>query len=328
MLIKISEKSKESIYKALILILCLLLLLDLYPAFHKYLDFLSPAFVLLVGLLFSLFCGKVYANINSQISKKLLQYSIIGLGFGINLNESLKSGLSGMSFTIISVFATLILGIILGNYIFKINRNITFLISSGTAICGGSAIAAISPIINAKDEENSIALAIVFILNSIALFIFPILGRLLNLTPEQFGEWVAIAIHDTSSVVGAASEYGDKALEIATMIKLTRALWIIPLAIITSFIFSSNSKKIKIPWFILGFIFAMLFSTYYLGLSSQFSYWVAMISKKGLTITMFFIGASLSFEAIKKIGIYPLIMAVLLWFLVSFISIIFILYLG
>ena len=281
--------------------------------------------VLFIGLVFALLCGQAYPTFNKKVSKKLLQYSVIGLGFGMNLQASLASGKEGMLFTIISVIGTLLIGMFIGCKVLKLNRNTSYLISSGTAICGGSAIAAVGPIINAKDTDMSMALATVFILNAIGLFLFPILGHWLGLTQQEFGTWAAIAIHDTSSVVGAGAAYGEEALQVATTIKLTRALWIIPLALVTSVIFRSEGKKISIPWFILFFIVAMIINTYLLADYPEVGKFIAGIARKGLIITMFFIGASLSVDVIKSVGIRPLLQGILLWIIISAASLAYIL---
>jgi uncharacterized integral membrane protein (TIGR00698 family) len=199
----------------------------------------------------------------------------------------------------------------------KVNKTTAYLISSGTAICGGSAIAAVGPVVKAKDSDMSLALATVFILNAVALFTFPVLGRWLGLSQQEFGMWAAIAIHDTSSVVGAGAAYGEEALQVATTIKLTRALWIIPLTLITSLIFRSDSKKISIPWFILFFILAIVANTYLLDAVPMVGKVVSGIARKMLTITMFFIGASLSKETLKSVGVKPMIQGVLLWIIIS-----------
>jgi len=281
--------------------------------------------VLFIGLVFALLCGQAYPTFNKKVSKKLLQYSVIGLGFGMNLQASLASGKEGMLFTIISVVGTMLIGMFIGCKVLKINHNTSYLISSGTAICGGSAIAAVGPIIKAKDTDMSMALATVFILNAIGLFLFPILGHWLGLSQQEFGTWAAIAIHDTSSVVGAGAAYGEEALQVATTIKLTRALWIIPLALVTSLIFRSDGKKISIPWFILFFIGAMLINTYLLADYPEVGKFIAGIARKGLIITMFFIGASLSVDVIKSVGIRPLLQGILLWIIISAASLAYIL---
>ena len=313
------------IYIALLSLLTLCLLCDYVPALRFLAAWVTPPVVLFIGLLFALLCGQAYPTFNKNVSKKLLQYSVIGLGFGMNLQASLASGKEGMLFTIISVVGTLLIGMFIGCKVLKLNRNTSYLISSGTAICGGSAIAAVGPIIKAKDSDMSMALATVFILNAIGLFLFPVLGHWLGLSQQDFGTWAAIAIHDTSSVVGAGAAYGEEALQVATTIKLTRALWIIPLALVTSVIFRSEGKKISIPWFILFFIVAMLINTYLLADFPQIGKFIAGIARKGLIITMFFIGASLSVDVIKSVGIRPLLQGILLWIIISAASLAYIL---
>ena len=305
------------IYIALLSMLTLCMLCDYIPALCFLAAWVTPPVVLFIGLVFALLCGQAYPTFNKTVSKKLLQYSVSGFGFGMNLQASLASGKEGMLFTIISVVGTLLIGMLIGCKVLKLNRNTSYLISSGTAICGGSAIAAVGPIIKAKDTDMSMALATVFILNAIGLFLFPVLGHWLGLSQQDFGTWAAIAIHDTSSVVGAGAAYGEEALQVATTIKLTRALWIIPLALVTSVIFRSEGKKISIPWFILFFIVAMLINTYLLADFPQIGKFIAGIARKGLIITMFFIGASLSVDVIKSVGIRPLLQGILLWIIIS-----------
>ena len=305
------------IYIVLIALLSVLLLIDYIPNCSS---FITPPIALFLGLVFALLCGKAYPSFNKKMSKKLLQYSVIGLGFGMNLQASLASGAEGMTFTIISVVGTMLIRWFIGRKLIKVERNTSYLISSGTAICGGSAIAAVGPVIKAKDTEMSVALGTIFILNAIALFIFPIIGHWLGMTQEQFGLWAAIAIHDTSSVVGAGAAYGEEALKIATTVKLTRALWIIPLAIATSFIFKTKGQKISIPWFILWFVVAMIINTYLLSLSEtgiMIGNFINSLARKSLTLTLFFIGASLSVDTLKAVGIKPLIQGVLLWIVIS-----------
>ena len=319
------HKYNRHIYIALLSLLTLCLLCDYIPALRFLAAWVTPPVVLFIGLVFALLCGQAYPTFNKNVSKKLLQYSVIGLGFGMNLQASLASGKEGMLFTIISVVGTLLIGMLIGCKVLKLNRNTSYLISSGTAICGGSAIAAVGPIIKAKDTDMSMALATVFILNAIGLFLFPILGHWLGLSQQEFGTWAAIAIHDTSSVVGAGAAYGEEALQVATTIKLTRALWIIPLALVTSVIFRSEGKKISIPWFILFFIATMLINTYFLTDHQEVSQFIAGIARKGLIITMFFIGASLSVDVIKSVGIRPLLQGILLWIIISVASLAYIL---
>jgi len=204
--------------------------------------FLSPAIALFAGIVFALLFGTQFSRQTKKASKYLLQAAVVGLGFGINLHKSLETGMDGMLFTIVSVAGVMIIGYALGRWL-KLLPKLSYLLSAGTAICGGSAIAAISPIVDADENETSVSLAVIFILNAIALFIFPPIGKLLELTQNQFGMWAAIAIHDTSSVVGAAAEYGPDALTVATMVKLTRALRIIPLSLVSIFIFRKKGNK-------------------------------------------------------------------------------------
>jgi uncharacterized integral membrane protein (TIGR00698 family) len=286
----------------------------------------TPPVALFAGLLFALTCGQAYPKWNKKVSKMLLQYSVVGLGFGMNLEASLASGREGMMFTIISVIGTMVLGMLIGVKLLKVNKDTAYLISSGTAICGGSAIAAVGPVIKAKEHEMSVALATIFVLNAVALFVFPVLGHLLGLSQEEFGTWAAIAIHDTSSVVGAGAAYGEKALEVATTIKLTRALWIIPLALVTSAMRHEKGSKISVPWFIFYFIAAMLLNTYVLDGVPMVGQVVSSIARKGLILTMFFIGASLSRDVLRSVGVKPLVQGVMLWIVISVGSLAYILY--
>lgn len=255
--------------------------------------------------------------INRSVIPLLLQVSIVGLGFGINLYEAATVGIEGFGLTVTTIAVTLGVGWLVGKWL-NINKNISLLISAGTAICGGSAIAAISPIIEAKDEEMTMALATVFVLNAIALIVFPLFGHALDLSQTQFGIWSAVAIHDTSSVVGAAQAYGHEALQIATTVKLGRALWIVPLALTIAYALKKN-KTVKFPYFILLFVAAMTLSTF----SSQahsMGTWVVPISKKGMTLTLFLIGTGLSISSIKKVGTKPLLLGVGLWLLIIVLS--------
>ena len=309
----ILHRHSRVIYIALVSLITLLLLADYIPGLHTP---VTPPLALFLGLAFALLCGKAFPAFNKKASKSLLQYSVIALGFGMNLQASLASGAEGMTFTIISVAGTMLIGWLIGRKLLKIDTTTSYLISSGTAICGGSAIAAVGPVIKARDTEMTVALGTIFILNAIALFIFPVIGQYLGMTQQQFGTWAAIAIHDTSSVVGAGAAYGEEALNIATTIKLTRALWIIPLAIVTSFIFKTKGQKVTIPWFILWFIVAMVINTYILSLTptgTAISTFISSLARKSLTLTLFFIGASLSLDTLKTVGIKPLIQGILLW---------------
>ena len=278
-------------------------------------NIITPAIALFLGLAFALIFKNPYPKFNKKTSKYLLQASVVGLGFGMNVTESLKSGGDGMLFTIASVIGVMVLGVLIGKWL-HLNKKASYLIASGTAICGGSAIAAVGPIVKANEHEMAVSLGVVFILNAIALFIFPAIGHYFELSEVQFGTWAAIAIHDTSSVVGAGEAYGPIALQTATLVKLTRALWIIPLAIVTMFIFRDKTSKISIPWFIFMFILAMVINTY-CNLPQQLTSSLLWIAKKGLVLTLFLIGASLSLSTIKAVGIKPLILAIALWIIIG-----------
>lgn len=314
------QRNNKMIYVSLLVILTFFLFLDYVPGMHAYSAWVTPPVALFLGLAFALSCGQAHPKFNKKVSKYLLQYSVVGLGFGMNLQASLASGKEGMEFTIISVIGTLLIGWVIGRKFLKVDRDTSYLISTGTAICGGSAIAAVGPVLKAKDTEMSVALGTIFILNAIALFVFPVIGHALGMSQQEFGTWAAIAIHDTSSVVGAGAAYGEEALKIATTIKLTRALWIIPLAFVTSFIFKSKGQKISIPWFIFFFVLAMVFNTYVLDTTAtgvMIGEGINNFARKTLTITLFFIGASLSRDVLKAVGVKPLVQGVLLWVVIS-----------
>ena len=286
--------------------------------------FVQPPIALLAGFILSFSIGHPYPKASKKAIKYLLQISVVGLGFGMNIYEAAAVGKEGIVFTAVSIISTISIGLILGK-ILSTPRKTSLLISSGTAICGGSAIAAMSPVIDADEDETSVSLGIIFILNSLALFIFPLLGELLHMTQEQFGLWSAIAIHDTSSVVGAAQKYGDTALKIATTVKLERALWIIPISLITAAFYKKNGNKIAIPYFIFLYVIAMFMNTFIPHIETL-SPSIVTVSKRGLTLTLFLIGAGLSKEALKSIGIKPLIQGVLLWIFISVLSLVIILY--
>lgn len=293
----------------------LLQLLFLALAVLSFSPRVSPPIALLFGILFVNIFGKVLET--DTFVKKLLQYSIIGLGFGINLNTAIEAGSQGFLFTVSTIALVMIFGLFLAK-ILKIDKTIAQLISAGTAICGGSAIAAVAPILKANSKQTSVALGIVFVLNAIALFIFPEIGHFFNLSQNQFGIWSAIAIHDTSSVVGAASKYGNESLQIATTVKLARALWIIPLAFLIS-IFTKSEGKIKIPYFIGFFVLAILAGTY-LPFLQNFNTIISEISRDTLKVALFLIGVGLSLQNLKNIGIKPLLLGIILWIFISSIS--------
>jgi uncharacterized integral membrane protein (TIGR00698 family) len=285
---------------------------------------ISPPVALLLGLVLANLSGHPFLHLNHKATNILLQISVVGLGFGMNINSALAAGKEGFLFTIASIFSTLILGTFLGKW-FKIEKKTSHLISCGTAICGGSAIAAIAPVIQSDEKHTSVALGVIFILNSVALFLFPAVGHWLDLSQTDFGLWCAIAIHDTSSVVGAASKYGPVALQIATTVKLARALWIIPVALITSVIFKNTSSKLKIPYFIGLFILAMIMNTY-VPQTAIIAPHLVSIAKIGLTVTLFLIGAGLNLNALKSVGIKPLLQGISLWIFIAIGSLAAILY--
>ena len=277
--------------------------------------FISPPIALLLGLVVANLSGHPFLELNHKATTILLQLSVIGLGFGMNVNSALSAGKEGFVFTVASIFSTLILGFFIGKWL-KIEKKTSHLISCGTAICGGSAIAAIAPVIKSDEKQTSVALGVIFILNSIALFLFPSIGHWLDLSQQEFGLWCAIAIHDTSSVVGAANKYGPEALQIATTVKLARALWIIPIALLTSVLFKNKSNKVKIPYFIGLFILAMLMNTY-IPQTALLAPYLVNIAKIGLTLTLFLIGAGLNFNVLKSVGLKPLFQGVLLWIFIG-----------
>jgi len=285
---------------------------------------IEPPISLLGGIIFALTLGNPFIKYNKRATTLLLQVSIVCLGFNINFQHALSAGEKGFIFTVATIALTLSVGYIIGKWL-KIDKTISFLISNGTAICGGSAIAAVAPILKANEQQISVALGTVFILNSIALFVFPVLGHYLNFSQEQFGTWCAIAIHDTSSVVGAAKQYGDRAQEIATTIKLERALWIIPISLATAYFHkkqnANSNVKIKIPYFIFLYIVAILINTYlpiHFTLFGKTPYeHIFKFGKTGLVVTLFLIGSGLSIKTIKSVGYKPILQGVFLWLLIS-----------
>jgi uncharacterized integral membrane protein (TIGR00698 family) len=284
----------------------------------------SPPVALALGLLLAFTIGNPFPQVTGKPTKLLLQGSVIFLGFGMNIEAVFKAGRDGILFTIVTIFGTLILGYLVGKLL-KVNEKTSNLISSGTAICGGSAIAAVGPAIDAGTEEMSVSLGTVFVLNSIALILFPIIGHMLDLSQTQFGVWAAIAIHDTSSVVGAAQTYGPDALAIATTVKLARALWIAPVALMFAFLYRKSDKerktKVAMPWFIFLFLGATLIRTYAPSaiLPSIFDSLVNL-AKAGMTVTLFLIGVSLSRKTLRAVGVRPLLQGILLWIVISVVS--------
>ena len=273
----------------------------------------------------ALFCGILFSLLKiekpfqlKKYSSPILQYSVVLMGFGMNLQQVIEVSSKGIILTACSVLLVFLLGVFLGK-ILKVERNTTFLISSGTAICGGSAIAAVSPIVGAKDSQISFSLTVVFVLNAIALFIFPFIGHYFNMSQESFGYWSAIAIHDTSSVVGAGAEYGKEALQVAATVKLARTLWIIPLSFLVLLLNRKNNQgkgKIKIPWFILYFVIAILIAGFIPVLQPAYSV-LSYIGKRGMVLALFMIGSGFNFADLKTVGVRPFLLGVFLWIIIS-----------
>lgn len=315
-----------------VLMLVMIIPFGAIPGIGK--SWITPPVALFVGLAFAFIFGIPYPKFNKKLSKYLLQASVVGLGFGMNLQKSLQSGADGMLFTVVSVIGVMVIGVMLGRYM-RIQEKTSYLISAGTAICGGSAIAAVGGVIKANENEMAVSLGVIFILNAIALFIFPPMGHFLGLSQEQFGTWAAIAIHDTSSVVGAGDAYGPVACELATLIKCTRALWIIPLAFVTMWVFrkqpsGEGKAKISIPWFILLFVLAMVINTYTPAGAAETLRPVydsiVVVAKQALIAVLFAIGASLSIGVIRSVGVKPLIQAITLWVAIGATSLFVVLY--
>lgn len=279
---------------------------------------------MVIGFLFQLIIKHPFASKNKDAINWSLKSAVVGLGFSINANQAMQSSQEGLILTIFGISITLFLGWIIGKML-KMSFNSSYLLATGTAICGGSAIAAVSPILKAEEKDISMALGTVFLLNSIALLIFPPLGEWLGMSQVEFGTWAAIAIHDTSSVVGAASAFGEEALSIATTIKLARALWIIPIALLTSF-FLNKGGKVKIPYFILLFNLAMLINTF-IDLPEELSGGINLVSRRILTATLFLVGAGISIDKIRSAGWKALSLGLILWLFIGLSSLFAILYL-
>jgi uncharacterized integral membrane protein (TIGR00698 family) len=279
--------------------------------------FVSPAVALGAGIVFGLLLPHPFASESRDLSRLLLQASVVALGFGMNLHQVVHAGASGFAYTAVSIVCAILLGTLLGRML-SVQPKAAFLITCGTAICGGSAIAAIAPITNAGDEDMAVSLGTVFTLNAVALLAFPTIGFALHLTQSQFGLWAALAIHDTSSVVGAAAHYGPQALTIGTTVKLARALWIVPLALVTAAV-SKSSTRIQWPWFILYFCFAAVANTYVHALAPAFAAF-AKLGRYGLTVTLFLIGSGISKATLRKVGVRPMLQGVALWIIVATLS--------
>ena len=274
----------------------------------------SPPLALLGGLIYGFTLAHPFHVESKRLAKFLLQASVVALGFGMNLHQVIHAGRSGFLYTAISITLAMLLGLALG-YFIQVGKKSAFLISAGTAICGGSAIAAVGPIADANEEEMAVSMGTVFILNSVALFLFPLLGFALHMSQEQFGLWSALAIHDTSSVVGAAAKYGPTALSIATTVKLARALWIVPLSFVTAVALKSKAR-IQWPWFILFFCLAALLNSLLPPLSPAFRA-LNHLGKIGLTVTLFLIGTGLNKQTLQRVGLRPLLQGLTLWIIVG-----------
>lgn len=277
--------------------------------------FVSPTIALFAGLVFSLL--GIRKDSIRHYTSKILQVSIVLLGFKMNLGDVITASKNGFLETIISVSVVMTCGVLLGKLL-KVEKNISLLIAAGTAICGGSAIAAIAPILGSKNYQNSVALIVVFVLNAVALFAFPLIGHKLMLSQDVFGNWAAIAIHDTSSVVGAGASYGEKALQIATTVKLIRTLWIIPLALVIAFLNKNGEKKaIKFPWFILLFVFAILFANLFPDFAVSYSHFI-WLGKRGMVIALFLIGSNITLSQVKQSGVRSFLLGIGLWLIIAF----------
>lgn len=280
--------------------------------------FFSAAMALVAGVVIALTLDNPYPTKN--YTHRLLTWSVIGLGAGMNLEVVARVGVQGIGYTVISILCVFVLGFLLQRLL-KVEEEAGLLITVGTAICGGSAIAAVTPVLKAKTQSVSVALGTVFILNALALVIFPPIGHWLNLSERAFGLWSALAIHDTSSVVGATVAYGPHAAEVGTTVKLARALWIVPITLLIGFWKnrgqnSAAAGKAKKPWFILGFLLAAALVTWIPALEGP-GHWVETVAKRALVLTLFFIGLGLSRETLKQVGVKPLILGVLLWILIG-----------
>jgi uncharacterized integral membrane protein (TIGR00698 family) len=275
---------------------------------------ISPAIALLAGLAFGLTLAHPFPAQTKRLAKILLQASVVALGFGMNLQEIIRVGRAGFLYTVMAISGAMLVGLSLG-YLIHVSKKSSFLISAGTAICGGSAIAAVGPLAGATDEEMAVSLGTIFILNSIALFLFPFVGWALHMTQTQFGLWAALAIHDTSSVVGATARYGPTALAIGTTVKLARALWIVPLSVVTAVALKSKAR-IQLPWFILFFCLAAFLNSLFPSGKIAFGM-LSKLGEIGLTVTLFLIGTGLNRDSLARVGVRPLLQGLTLWILVG-----------
>jgi uncharacterized integral membrane protein (TIGR00698 family) len=279
--------------------------------------FISPPLALLAGLVYGLSFEHPYHLDSKQLSKFLLQASVVALGFGMDLRQVVHAGKGGFVYTAISISGAMLLGWLFGKAL-RVEKKASYLISVGTAICGGSAIAAISSITKPDEEEMTVSMGTVFLLNSAALLIFPVIGTLLHMSQSQFGLWSALAIHDTSSVVGAAAKFGAQALQVGTTVKLARALWIVPVSLFTAYA-SKSKARIQWPWFILFFCLAAVANTYLPQASAIFA-GLSRLGRVGLTVVLFLIGTGLSKETLRKVGLRPFLQGVALWIVIASVS--------
>lgn len=282
------------------------------------LPWVTPPAALFAGLVFAVFVGNTDAKRAAKVQKYLLQASVVGLGFGIQFSAVIAAGSTGVVTTALTLLATMALGLALAR-LFAVERTTGQLIATGTAICGGSAIAAMGPVLGAEARVMSIALGCVFVLNAVALFAFPPIGHALGLTPEQFGYWAAIAIHDTSSVVGAAARYSAESLAVAVPVKLARALWILPMVAIAAWLEKQRGAKAVVPWFVFLFIAASALASF-VPAGAEVYPWLDRAAKAGLAVTLFLIGASLSKGTLRSVGWRPFAMGLALWLVVSVVS--------
>lgn len=287
----------------------------------SFLPSINPVYALCLGIAFSQLFSNPFAAQSSWLSQRLLKLSVMGLGFGLSINEVWQVGKSSIGLTFVAILSTIAVGVLIGRLL-KIDPITSGLISCGTAICGGSAIAAMVPVLQAKNNQSAIALSTVFILNALALVTFPVIGHQFDLSQHQFGLWAGMAIHDTSSVVGAAASYGDEALHFATTVKLTRALWIAPLTLAAGLLFKSD-KRPSMPLFIGGFILAAILRSQAPTLEPLWNNF-SLIAKQCLAATLFLIGSGLSRQVLKQTGIRPLVQGTTLWIIVSGITLLFI----
>lgn len=324
------EASSDGIIGRKIFFFLSILFIFSFPYIFPNLKDMRPGLSLFLGMLISLSVGNPFPEKTKIYAPKLLSYSVVGLGFGMNFMGLLKAGFYGTGYTVVSIVLTFLLGSLL-SALLKNDNEASLLVTTGTAICGGSAIAAVAPVIRAKNQDITISLGTVFVLNALALILFPKIGQHLHLTQTQFGLWCALAIHDTSSVVGASIQFGQEALDVGTTIKMARALWIIPLTLVMAFYYSRKNgnggqntdelKKVKRPWFILGLFIAAAIVTWVPGLAVPGTY-LRDLAKEGLVLTLFLIGINLNFAALKGIGWKSFVHGSLLWFCMASLSLV------